>query len=105
MFNHSMLTIDPSWYSHEPMTFNHHNYGLTVESFSKDAGLGAMFEPTSTSTDTTSHDTFVATMEAYHYPFFGTQFHPEKVLNMYNSDGLDHSCFHPSPNPFPIMPL
>ena len=30
-------------------------------------------------------------MESQTYPFYGTQFHPEKVITMYNSDSLDHS--------------
>ena len=49
-----------------------------------------MFTPTSTSTGIGSGDVFVATMESPDYPFFGTQFHPEKALTMYNSDSIDH---------------
>ena len=31
-------------------------------------------------------------MESASYPFFGTQFHPEKVLDQFNDDvGLNHS--------------
>lgn len=30
-------------------------------------------------------------MESPNYPFLGTQFHPEKVLTMYNADSIDHS--------------
>ena len=73
------------------MTFNHHDFGVDLEEFTKDAGLGRMFTPTSLSTDPVSGDTFVATMESEDYPFFGTQFHPEKILTMYNTDSLDHS--------------
>ena len=73
------------------MTYNSHSYGLLLDTFKTDAGLGSMFTPTSLSTDTESGDTFVATMESPNYPFFGTQFHPEKVLTMYNSDEADHS--------------
>ena len=78
-------------FTQEAMTFNSHSYGIDLNTFTSDAGLGGMFQPTSLSTDATSGDTFVATMEAFNYPFYGTQFHPEKVLTMYNSDGLDHS--------------
>lgn len=72
------------------MTFNHHKWGLTVESFIDDAGLSSMFWPTSTSTDKEGQ-TFVATMESKEYPFFGTQFHPEKVLGVYNVESVNHS--------------
>ena len=82
---------DPSYYSQEAMTFNHHTYGVALSAFSEDEGLADMFTPTSTSTDPVSGDTFVATFESPDYPFFGTQFHPEKVLTMYNADSIDHS--------------
>ena len=73
------------------MTFNHHSWGLAVETFSTNKGLGDMFVPTSTSTDPVSGDTFVATMESPNYPFYGTQFHPERVLTMYNADSINHT--------------
>lgn len=79
------------YFSDEAMTYNSHSYGIAWETFTTDAGLGSMFTPTSLSTDGESGDTFVATMESPNYPFFGTQFHPEKVLTMYNSDEADHS--------------
>lgn len=82
---------DPAQFSQVAMTFNSHTYGLALDTFTTDAGLKAMFTPTSTSTDSEYKNTFVATMESPNYPFYGTQFHPEKVLTMYNSDGLNHS--------------
>lgn len=82
---------DPAYYSEEGMTFNHHSYGVALDAFTEDKGLGSIFTPTATSTDPVSGDTFVATMESPNYPFFGTQFHPEKVLTMYNADSIDHS--------------
>ena len=73
------------------MTYNSHSYGLALDTFQTDSGLGDMFTATSTSTDADSGDTFVATMESETYPFFATQFHPEKVITMYNADSIDHS--------------
>ena len=73
------------------MTYNSHSFGLALDTFEIDSGLGDMFTATSTSTDPDSGDTFVATMESEMYPFLATQFHPEKVITMYNSDGLNHS--------------
>ena len=50
-----------------------------------------MYLATSTSTDPTSGDTFVSTLEAINYPIFGTQFHPEKVLEQWtDTEGLGH---------------
>lgn len=63
---------DPLYYSEEGMTFNHHSFGVSLDEFTKDAGLSQMFTPTSLSTDPVSGDTFVATMESPDYPFFGT---------------------------------
>lgn len=82
---------NPFGFSEEAMTYNSHSYGIALDTFKTDAGLGAMFTPTSTSTDPVSGDTFVATMESPDYPFFGTQFHPEKILTMYVSPEADHS--------------
>ena len=81
----------PQYYSEEAMTFNHHSFGLSLDVFSTDEGLNKAFTPTSTSTDPVTGDTFVATMESLDYPFFGTQFHPEKILEMYNDKAIDHS--------------
>ena len=82
---------NPEYLSMEAITFNNRNWGITLDEFKKDAGLGRMFTPTSTSTDPLTGDTVVASMESPRYPFFGTQFHPEKALEMYNSKAVDHS--------------
>lgn len=38
------------------------------------------------------HNPFVASMESYRYPFYGTQFHPAKTITMYNDDsGTNHT--------------
>ena len=83
--------IDAELYTTEAMTYNSHHWGLSLDTFSTDAGLKKMFTPTSTSTDPESGDTFVASMESETYPFLGTQFHPEKIITMYNSETIDHS--------------
>jgi len=54
------------------MTYNYHSYGVSLDTFKQDAGLGAMFTPTSLSTDNETGATFVATMESPNYPFYGT---------------------------------
>jgi len=82
---------DPEYFHEEAMTYNHHSFGLALEEFTTDAGLGGMFTATSLSTDVITGDTFVATFESPKYPFFGTMFHPEKVLTMYNEEHVNHS--------------
>jgi len=75
-----------------PFAFQSHSHGLSTQAFKLDRGLAAMFTPTSTSTDPNSGDTFVSTMEAKDYPFFATQFHPEKVLEQWSdTTGLEHN--------------
>ena len=68
----------------EPLTFNYHSGGVAAEAFGP-AGKGAfprlqqMFTPLSLSTDLGGR-AFVSSMEGTTLPFYGVQFHPEKVL-------------------------
>lgn len=82
---------NPEYFSQEAMTYNNRDWGVALSTFESDPGLGSMFRPTSTSTDLESGQTCVSTMESPDYPFFGTQFHPEKILTMYNTDTINHS--------------
>lgn len=68
----------------EAMTLNSHSWGINPDSFVTDAGFGnfyrltsVTYEPGNTPADARP---FTATMEAINYPFFGTQFHPEKQI-------------------------
>ena len=54
------------------MTYNWHLHGIAYDTMFSDEGLNDMFTATSLSTDPESGDTFVASMEAKNYPFFGT---------------------------------
>jgi len=73
------------------MTMNHHTWGISPSTFETDKGLGSMFKVTSVSYDEKGQQ-FVSSMEAYNYPFFGVQFHPEKPQNVfYPSANVDHS--------------
>lgn len=76
-----------------PITLNNHVGGVAPERFLTDAGLSSFFHPTSISySPEEGHLPFTATMESYKYPFFGTQFHPEKVLDVYYPvDNINHS--------------
>ena len=72
---------------------NSHSYGLDPAKFDTDEGLGGMFKLTSISYEPEGEQRpFTATMESDKYPLFGTQFHPEKTITMFNDNsGVNHS--------------
>lgn len=75
-----------------PVTLNSHSFGVSPDKFLTDAGLSAIFHPTSISYTPVGNVPFVASMESTQYPFFGTQFHPEKTLDVYyTSANINHS--------------
>lgn len=59
-----------------PVTVNYHMFCLTPENFTK-SGLNQTFQVLSTNKDTTGI-TYISTVEAYKYPFYGVAWHPEK---------------------------
>jgi gamma-glutamyl hydrolase len=69
------------------VTYNSHHWSLDPAKFSTDQGLGSFFKPTSLSYMPDGRP-FVASMETTgenaRYPFYGTQFHPEKAARIYN---------------------
>jgi len=78
-------------YESVSMTQNNHEWGISPDVFTSDAGLSAFFRPTSVSYDVDGNP-FIATMEAYDYPMFGVQFHPEKPQSNYDpSTNTAHS--------------
>lgn len=75
-----------------PLAFNSHTNGIHPDRFLVDDGLGSMFKVTSVSYVPGTGEAFVASMESDQYPFFGTQFHPEKTTTMFNDDSkVNHS--------------
>eukprot|EP00349_Pseudokeronopsis_sp_Brazil_P010254 CAMPEP_0202978512 /NCGR_PEP_ID=MMETSP1396-20130829/84905_1 /ASSEMBLY_ACC=CAM_ASM_000872 /TAXON_ID= /ORGANISM="Pseudokeronopsis sp., Strain Brazil" /LENGTH=119 /DNA_ID=CAMNT_0049717495 /DNA_START=671 /DNA_END=1030 /DNA_ORIENTATION=- len=72
------------------MTLNAHSHGLNLEDYDG-TELGQFYRPTSISYDEDGL-TFVASMEAFDYPFFGVQFHPEKPMaTFYEATNVNHS--------------
>lgn len=61
----------------QPVTFNAHHAGIETTKFFKTESLSSFYRVTSTNVDRNGRE-FVSTMEAYKYPFFGAQWHPEK---------------------------
>ena len=52
------------------MTLNNHEYGISTDRFITDSKLSTFYKRTSYSFDNAKRR-FVASMEAYDYPFFG----------------------------------
>lgn len=60
----------------ESLTENSHQWSLTTENFTKTETLKKFYRVLSTNTD--GQNEFVSTMEAYDFPIYATQWHPEK---------------------------
>jgi len=79
-------------FEQDPMTLNSHSYSVDPNKFTTDESLSTFYKLTSVSYTPVEGNAFGATIEAYDYPFFGTQFHPEKTMDMFNDDtGINHS--------------
>ena len=78
------------WLAEEALTFNYHSGGVTPASFAAHGSLGVDFRVTSTSVDRQG-TAFVSTMEGRNAsrPFYGVQWHPEKVLFERGARGTD----------------
>lgn len=80
----------------ESLTFNSHDHGLLVSEYRSNPALHAFFEMLSFN-EAPAGQVFVSTMEAREYPFYGTQWHPEKN-NFEWSQNADYSNIPHSPN-------
>jgi gamma-glutamyl hydrolase len=57
---------------------NSHSHGLLLSDYENNTELNSFFQVLSTNIAPSNGAVFVSTMEAYSYPFYGTQWHPEK---------------------------
>jgi gamma-glutamyl hydrolase len=80
----------------QSLTLNSHDHGLLVSEYESTPALYAFFEMLSFN-ETPAGQLFVSTMEARHYPFYGTQWHPEKN-NFEWSENADYSNIPHTPN-------
>jgi len=80
----------------ESLTFNSHDHGLLVSEYETNPALNSFFQELSFN-GTAAGQRFVSTMEARDYPFYGTQWHPEKN-NFEWSENSDYSNIPHSPN-------
>jgi len=60
------------------VTYNNHVMGITPEKFASNKILSKFFDVLSTNKDRKGKP-FVSTIEGHVYPFWGTQWHPEKI--------------------------
>lgn len=73
------------------VTYNHHHYGLTTETYSRDKNLNKFYSCLSTNRGKKGKQ-FVSTIEAYNYPIFGVQWHPEKnAFEWFPKVAINHS--------------
>ncbi|XP_002740732.1 gamma-glutamyl hydrolase-like [Saccoglossus kowalevskii] len=63
--------------ANQNITYNHHRFGLTPQNYTKNEKLRNFYQIISTSKDEDGLE-FISIMEAYKYPFYGVQWHPEK---------------------------
>lgn len=59
------------------ITYNHHENGVTMTKYLKNESIKNFFKVLSTNIDTKG-ETYISTTEAYDFPIYGTQWHPEK---------------------------
>ncbi|XP_061788415.1 gamma-glutamyl hydrolase [Nerophis lumbriciformis] len=74
----------------ENITSNFHSWSLSLQNFSQNAKLKKFYKVLSTNTD--GKKDFISTMEAYNYPFYAVQWHPEKTpFEWVDKPGMVHS--------------
>ena len=98
------FVVDPQstklyqWLGNEAYLFNDHNvtyhshhWSMNPEKFNTDAGLQSIYKLTGISYMPDGRP-IVASVESEKYPFFGTQFHPEKPTQIFKEDqAVNHS--------------
>ncbi|XP_018599775.1 gamma-glutamyl hydrolase [Scleropages formosus] len=73
----------------EPITENSHEWSLTLESFNNNKELRNFYDVLTTNMD--GNVEFVSTIEAKEFPFYGTQWHPEKNAYEWTKPYIPHS--------------
>ena len=63
--------------SNENVTLNNHHYGIYTDHFYATPSLQSFYSVLSTNNDRKGAE-FISTMEAFNYPIYGSQWHPEK---------------------------
>uniref|UniRef100_A0A8C3S7P2 folate gamma-glutamyl hydrolase n=1 Tax=Chelydra serpentina TaxID=8475 RepID=A0A8C3S7P2_CHESE len=74
----------------EPLTAHFHKWSVSMKNFRKNEKLNNFYKVLTTNTD--GKIEFASTIEAYKYPIYGVQWHPEKSpFEWKNVSGIPHS--------------
>lgn len=73
----------------EPLAAHSHKYGVSMEIYNSSEELKTFYRVLGTGHD--GNVEFISTFEAYDYPFYGTQWHPEKNAYEWMKPFIDHS--------------
>ena len=85
-----------------PSTLQNHDYGISPQEMRRHPVLRRLFRVAATSMDENGKE-YVAAMEAYRYPIYGVQFHPERMMS--NRPFLEFFRKELARNPVPIPVL
>jgi gamma-glutamyl hydrolase len=81
-----------NWLASEPLTANFHHWALYLSMFEKVSSLNTFFRLLSTNKDIHA-TTYCSMIEGYKYPFYGSQWHPEKnVFEWSLAENLNHDA-------------
>lgn len=72
------------WLTHDNVTYEDHVSGVEPEHFMKSPGLPEKFDVLAITSDRNRRP-YVAMIQGKHLPFYGVQFHPEKIRYVDNS--------------------
>ncbi|XP_074549758.1 gamma-glutamyl hydrolase [Halichoeres trimaculatus] len=75
--------------SSEPLTENSHKWSISMSTYNTNEELNNFYKVLSTNTDGITE--FISTFEAYDYPIYGTQWHPEKNAFEWMKPYIPHS--------------
>ncbi|KAK2156271.1 hypothetical protein LSH36_217g04053 [Paralvinella palmiformis] len=73
------------------VTYNNHQYCMRTEVFNKTKQLSDFYRVLSRNVAKDGVE-FISTIEAYDYPFYGTQWHPEKNIYLWSDAHVNHSA-------------
>jgi len=97
MFNNAPSTLLQSIEQGAVSTFHYHSGGVTPEAFAGNHNISSLYRIVSTAKDLQGTE-FVSTMEGQELPFYGVQYHPEKVLYEWGAkdghqyEAIDHGA-------------
>lgn len=80
----------------ENVTMNNHHYGIWTDHFKSTSSLSTFFDALSVNKDRNG-DEFISTIEAFNYPIYGSQWHPEKnPFEWGKTDGIPNEAINHS---------